>query len=152
MLADLRRPLDAVFSLDRYYDPIEQFEVAPIVQSGQIRFVADEQRPGYEHEAIPAVPIAYQRLEARNVVLVQTRPEDWDPDPPDFDALLRAGRGVKQRVTRRRNFAIGISRLSSELCPIGIFTHDLPDFKGKFSGAVQETNEALRARLAQRRD
>jgi hypothetical protein len=127
--------LDAISPLDRYFDLVERQRILPLARESGIVFDSVEEYSWWEHEAIPAVRLARRWLRQNSVpvmVAVSQIPATGERVRVDFDALYRAGQSFESWVGRRQIFSLGIGRISGDVGPVAIFSHEvvLPDGHG----------------------
>jgi hypothetical protein len=125
ILALLRRPLDSIHPIERYFDEVEEHEIVPVEDDRQVRLLHYEIAGGLDHTRIPTVPLAWRSLGRRTALLVIAKDDEEDDEEDNFEASVDAGEAISFQIERKRYFALGVARLRSGVRPVGVFTHRL---------------------------
>jgi hypothetical protein len=122
----LRRPLDAIYPLERYFDEVEEHNLLPDSffpedeQDGHLKFDCLSNPEELDYLRIPRILLAQTTLDERKIVMVTAKDGDAEAD---FEAAVMAGHSTTETIKRRRYFSLGMARLGPQVRPVGIFTH-----------------------------
>ena len=120
VLALLRRPLDAIYPLEKYFDDVEEHRIVPHEDpNGPALIGFGCEAYGEDHLRIPCVPVAWGARKRCVTMYVEAKEGDVDDV---FRAALDAGECKGFACDRISYFSVGVARLGRDIRPVGIIT------------------------------
>ena len=120
VLALLRRPLDAIYPLEKYFDEVEEQRIVPHEDpNGPALIGFLREAYAEDHLRIPCVPVARGARERCLTMYVEAKEGDVDEV---FRAALDAGQSKVFACDRISYFSVGVARIGRDIRPVGTIT------------------------------